>query len=84
MWQLVGPLPDGTASSFQFATFAALGSHGWLAGHPGTRVFRSQDHTRSWQSLATGNNLPIHILQFADVDRGWAVGPRGLILATVD
>ena len=83
-WQSVGAFPGDAEANFRFATLAAHDSRCWIAGAPGTRVFRSQDHTRSWQAISTAGLLPIHRLYFTDSDHGWAVGARGRILATND
>jgi len=60
------------------------GSHVWVAGSPGTRVFHSADLGRSWRSFATGQMLPLRALTFVDDKQGWAVGELGTILATDD
>lgn len=78
------PLPEPLASQFDFFAVAERDGHCWVAGSPGTLVFRSTDNGRTWQSFATGQALPIRGLTFLDAQRGWAVGALGTILATRD
>ena len=69
---------------FDFQAVAGVGSRVWVAGAPGTRVFRSVDHGASWEGYATGQSLPIRALHFSDAQHGWAVGSLGMILVTRD
>lgn len=79
-----GRLPSGTDTLFDFRTVSAHGSKVWIAGEPGGRVLVSDNDGQSWQWLATGQTLPINRLRFLDQRIGWAVGPLGTILVTVD
>ena len=60
------------------------GDQVWVCGHPGSIVLHSRDQGRQWRLLPTGQSLPLAALHFVDYNRGWAVGPLGLILATRD
>ncbi len=77
-------LPAGVAEQFDFHAVAVRGAQVWVAGAPGTRVFHSPDGGRSWQALATGQNVPLRAIAFVDDRCGWAVGDLGTILATTD
>ncbi|MBC8351540.1 MAG: tetratricopeptide repeat protein [Planctomycetes bacterium] len=78
------PLPPQVADKIDFQAFAAVDNICWLAGNPGSCIFRSRDHGRSWEMLRTGKSLPIRAMTFVDAQRGWAVGAFGMILATRD
>jgi hypothetical protein len=79
-----GALPDAAASDLDFRAVAALGSHVWIAGAPGTCVFHSPDGGQSWQVFRTEQTVPLRSLHFIDEYRGWAVGSLGTILHTRD
>jgi photosystem II stability/assembly factor-like uncharacterized protein len=79
-----GSLPQNTSDHFDFRAVATLGAHVWLAGSPGTRVFHSADNGETWESLATGQSIPIRAIAFVDETMGWAAGDLGTILATTD
>ena len=84
-WQTPpGELPDGLDRLFDFAALKVRGPKCWIAGEPGSRVLHTADAGRSWTMSATGQNLPIHALEFVDDRHGWAVGALGSILATID
>jgi photosystem II stability/assembly factor-like uncharacterized protein len=84
-WQAPpGELPGTAEHAFDFYALAVHGSHVWVAGSPGTRVFHSADGGASWQAFATGQFAPIRALEFCDAQHGWAVGELGSILATRD
>jgi photosystem II stability/assembly factor-like uncharacterized protein len=82
-WEQPDETPP-TADQFDFRTIEARDAHVWVAGAPGTVVMHSADRGASWESQATGQNLPINSLSFVDIDHGWAVGALGTILATSD
>jgi photosystem II stability/assembly factor-like uncharacterized protein len=63
---------------------AAQGSHIWIAGTPGSRIFHSPDNGNTWQSSATSQTAPIRSICFTDEQHGWAAGDFGNILATHD
>ncbi len=77
-------LPHHAAHTFDFSAVAIHHNDVWIAGSPGTCVFHSSDAGRSWETLATGQSLPLRSLRFLDDKRGWAVGALGTILATRD
>ncbi len=79
-----GELPQDVASHFDFAAVAVRGQTCWVAGSPGTRVFRSCDGGRTWNVFSTASRLPLSALEFVDQQHGWAVGALGTILATAD
>jgi len=84
-WQLPpGELPTLAAGEFDFRAVAVRGDRCWIAGSPGSRVFFTPDAGQTWQAFATGVQLPIYALVFADDHRGWAVGGLGTILSTGD
>ncbi len=84
-WQTPPGEPDRSiAQHFDFAAMAVRGPKCWIAGTPGSRVLFTPDAGRSWTAFATGQNLPIHGLSFADDRHGCAVGALGTILMTDD
>ncbi len=84
-WQTPpGELPSTAADYFDFSAVATVGSHVWVAGSPGSRVFHSPDNGQSWESLATGLTTPLRALTFVDAMQGWAAGDLGNIFATTD
>lgn len=84
-WQTAaGELPGGAGEYFDLHTVAVEGQTVWVAGTPGTRVFRSTDGGQTWTAHDTGSQVPISQLTFVDAQRGWAVGALGTILATSD
>ncbi|MEM8679583.1 MAG: YCF48-related protein, partial [Planctomycetota bacterium] len=82
--QQVATLPEPSGDLFDFATAAIVPGRVWVAGHPGSRVFRSDDGGETWEGFETGVRLPIHGMEFVDAQRGWAVGALGTILSTID
>jgi hypothetical protein len=84
-WQTPpGELPDYVRENFDFQAVATTGPQVWVAGSPGTRVFRSSDGGHTWQPFATGQNAPLRAMSFVDESTGFAVGDLGTILATSD
>lgn len=84
-WQTpADDLPNEVFGNFDFRAVSVVGPHVWIAGSPGTRVFHSGDGGKTWQSFATGQNVPVSALTFVDAENGWAVGELGSILATRD
>ena len=78
-----GQLPEAIRQ-FDCRAVAVLDDACWIAGTPGTLVFHTPDGGHTWASFSTGQPLPIRALTFLDVNRGWAVGALGTILATRD
>jgi hypothetical protein len=77
-------LPESVTEHFDFQAVAVEGPHVWIAGSPGSRIFHSPDNGQTWQSVTTGQSVPLCSLQFVDADHGWATGALGNILATQD
>jgi photosystem II stability/assembly factor-like uncharacterized protein len=77
-------LPGGLQTWYDFCAVASDGSRLWVAGMPGTHVFRSDDGGQRWTASPTGQPLPIRALHFVDAQAGWAVGVLGTIIATSD
>jgi photosystem II stability/assembly factor-like uncharacterized protein len=77
-------LPESATEHFDFQAVAVEGSHVWIAGSPGTRIFHSANNGQTWQSVATGQSAPLHAIHFVDADHGWATGDFGNILSTHD
>jgi photosystem II stability/assembly factor-like uncharacterized protein len=67
-----------------FHAAALVDQQVWVAGRPGSVVFRSPDFGRTWETQATGQSAPLHALHFLDALTGWAVGDLGTVLATTD
>lgn len=78
-----GPLPED-AAEFDFRAISVRGTHCWVAGDPGTRVFHSPDAGRTWEVFSTDHTAPLRGLCFVDEKSGWAVGDFGTILRTED
>ena len=77
-------LSEAAADHFDFRAVAVEGSHVWIAGAPGTRIFHSADSGQTWQSAATNQTAPLSAIHFVDAQNGWAAGALGSILATHD
>lgn len=77
-------LPASATNHFDFHAVAVEGTHVWVAGSPGTRIFHSSDDGQTWEAMATGQLAPLHALTFVDPQHGWAAGELGNILATQD
>ena len=60
------------------------GPHAWIVGAPGSIVLHTPDGGRTWESLRTGQSLPLADVEFVDPSHGFAVGAMGTILATSD
>ncbi len=83
-WQPPPALPSPSSRYFDFAAIATRGSHCWIAGCPGSKVFYTPDFGRTWRNYATGTPVPLRGLTFVDEQHGWAVGELGTILASSD
>ncbi len=82
-WHVPPAIPDPSLQ-FDLSAIEVRGSRCWIAGNPGTRVFRTEDAGQSWSSAPTGQSVPLNALAFVDEQHGWAVGQLGTILATGD
>jgi photosystem II stability/assembly factor-like uncharacterized protein len=84
-WRLPpGELAPLRAGQFDFAALEVRGPKCWIAGNPGTRVFFTPDAGATWSAFPTGQSLPLNAISFVDDEHGWAVGPLGTILASID
>jgi len=83
-WQAPPTALPQAARCFDFKALVVRGSHCWMAGTPGTRVFHSADAGRTWSVSSTGSNAPLHTMTFVDDQHGWAAGDLGVILTTND
>jgi len=79
-----GPLPAELDQLFDFTAVAQQGSSVWLAGHPGSAIWKSDDAGQSWTMSPTGSHAPLNSISFADAVHGCAVGELGTILRTSD
>jgi photosystem II stability/assembly factor-like uncharacterized protein len=77
-------LPELARTLFDFRAIDAIGDSIWIAGSPGSLVWRSTDGGASWHALPTGSALPIHSIDFSTETDGVAVGAMGMILRTAD
>jgi len=85
VWQAPeSSLPELARRLFDLQAIDAVGSSIWVAGSPGSLVWRSTDGGASWQGLPTGSPLPIHSIDFTSESEGVAVGALGMILRTSD
>jgi photosystem II stability/assembly factor-like uncharacterized protein len=78
------PLPPEVRSAWDFHAVHGTGSHIWAVGRPGSLALHSPDGGRTWQTVRTGQPLPLHAIHFQDDRHGWAVGDLGTILGTSD
>ena len=84
-WESMNALFPPELSRFaDFSAVSAVDDKVWLSGNPGGCVWHSPDGGASWTRQATGNAAPIHALNFANEDVGFAVGAFGTILRTTD
>ena len=78
------PLSDAALRACVWRSAFQFENRIWIVGSPGSIVLHSEDQGLNWQVLSTEQTLPLRSVAFADSQRGWAVGPLGLILATRD
>lgn len=77
-------LPQEVLANWDFHSVHCRGDQIWIAGRPGSALLHSADWGRNWRIVVTGQPLPLNSIHFADLQRGWAVGEFGAILATED
>jgi photosystem II stability/assembly factor-like uncharacterized protein/tetratricopeptide (TPR) repeat protein len=77
-------LPDDVRAGWDFHAVAAVGTHYWVVGRPGSVMLHSPDHGGHWEMVRTGQALPLDGIYFQDDQHGWAVGELGTIVATAD
>ncbi len=78
------PLSASARRFCVWRTIEQVGDEIWVGGAPGSIFLHSADRGVSWQVRSTDQTLPIRAIRFLDHDRGWAVGPLNLVLATRD
>ncbi len=78
------PLSRGARELCHWEAIEQVGNQLWICGRPGSIVLHSDDAGASWSVQRTGQTLPLSAIRFVDLNRGWATGPLGLILATRD
>ncbi len=78
------PLSPEAQAACEWKTVGQFGEHLWVAGTPGSILLHSSDMGARWEVFVTEQNLPINAIVFADLQRGWAVGPMSTVLATRD
>lgn len=83
-WESVPALPSSARGLVDLAAIETRGATVWVAGRPGTRVWRSTDHGKSWTVGRTTERSEILGLAFGDERSGVAVGAWGTILKTDD
>ena len=83
-WESVPALPSSARGLVDLAAIETRGTTVWVAGRPGTRVWRSTDHGKSWTVGHTTERGEIRGLAFGDERSGVAVGAWGTIQRTVD
>lgn len=84
-WESVEvPVPSEAARVWNLGSVAAIGSHIWAVGRPGSVVLHSADAGDTWELQPTNSAAPLSAVYFLDETHGWAVGAMGTILATTD
>ncbi len=85
-------IPPEARACLDFNAIASVDNRVWIAGRPGSVIFRSDDGGVTWavkkvrpeSGSARVGALPLHALHFVDKNNGWAVGAAGTILTTTD
>ncbi len=84
-WGFADPgLPQSVLACCDFQDVCVLDDHVWVVGQPGSIVLHSPDRGKTWETLKTGQHLPLRAVHFATPTHGWACGELGTILATSD
>ena len=78
------PVSNALRYLVDFRTVDARDQKVWLAGQPGSVIWRSEDAGKTWARSPTGQSLPIERLRMLDDLHGFAVGGMGLVLRTGD
>jgi photosystem II stability/assembly factor-like uncharacterized protein len=81
---LTSGMPEEAGAIFDWRGVHAIARSVWIVGRPGSVVLHSGDAGNSWQTIGTGQCLPLESVWFHDRQHGWAVGALGTILATQD
>lgn len=84
-WQTpAGSLPEDVHAVCDFLCVEHRGPLVWVAGQPGSVIWRSVDGGITWTASSTGHAAPLHQLRFVSDRQGIAVGALGSILLTND
>lgn len=83
-WEPLPALPASARGLVDLAAIEMRGANVWVAGRPGTLVWRSSDHGSTWTTGRTTERGEIRGLAFGDDRTGVAVGAWGTILKTGD
>lgn len=84
-WQTPpGLLPEEVHTACDFLCVEHRGPLVWVAGKPGSVIWRSVDGGATWTASWTGHAAPLHQLRFVSDRQGVAVGALGSILLTHD
>lgn len=84
-WQAIKqPVHPKVSELFDLKTIFAHGKNAWIAGSPGTLIFRTSDTGTSWEPVLSGTTATIRKITFVNSKIGFAVGDFGTILATED
>ncbi len=84
-WKYVNlDVAEDIRRAWDFHAVHGVGNHYWIVGRPGSVALHSEDRGKSWQTVRTGQQLPLNGIFFTDEQHGWAVGELGTILATSD
>ncbi|CAN7462568.1 YCF48-related protein [Variovorax sp. LjRoot130] len=63
---------------------ASDGKKGWAVGRGGSTVYFTTDGGINWKPQKSGIGKRLYAVQFADDQKGWAVGSDGAVVATMD
>jgi hypothetical protein len=77
-------LPVEVLAPWDFHAVHGAGANIWAVGRPGSSALHSGDGGKTWETVRTGQTMPLHGIFFTDARHGWAVGEMGTILATRD
>ena len=72
------------AAEFDYESVFARSFGVWIAGNPGSYIWRRDAETGSWSVSRTGISAPLRRIFFTDAQRGWAVADFGWIIGTQD
>ena len=84
-WNTVDHAIDSDlAKIYDFTSVCSQDSTVVVAGRQGSRIFRSDDAGKTWNSIPTSQTLPIHRLTFTGPDTIVGVGAMGLIIRSTN
>lgn len=73
------PLPDERT----YPGMAVIGSTVWLSGEEGS-ILKSTDRGSTWTALASGTDVMLNSISFADARNGWCSSVQRTLLHTTD